>query len=208
MAIIYSYPTLTPQFGDQVLGSNIIDASGNPVTGNPTVQFTLASIKTLVDQQYIQQFSQGSTAATQVPTAVNTAYQIEFGPANNSSLNVTLAANGIVTFLKTGTYQVELVYYLGNIASGNTVCTLFRTLQDTTQLGPSTQEQFLSNSNSLRKRVAITYTVNITATNTKHTQQMFRDGNGAPSVGSLVQSTVNNGTSPIASAQITISKLI
>ena len=208
MAQISTYPLLTPQFGDSVLGSNVIDTTGSPVIGNPTVQYTFSTIKTLVDQQYVQQFSQGSTAATQVPTAVNTAYQIEFGPINNSSLNVTLAANGIVTFLKTGTYQVELVYYLGDIASGNIVCTLFRTLQDATQLGPSTQEQFLSNSISLRKRVAITYTVNITAANTKHTQQMFRDGNGAPSVGSLVQSTVNNGTSPIASAHITISKLI
>ena len=41
MAIIYSYPTLTPQLGDKVLGSNIIDSAGTPVKGNPTVQYTL-----------------------------------------------------------------------------------------------------------------------------------------------------------------------
>ena len=56
MAIISSYPTSTPQLGDKVLGSNVLDASGAPVVGNPTVQYTLTSLKTLVDQNYVQQF--------------------------------------------------------------------------------------------------------------------------------------------------------
>ena len=47
MAIIYSYPTLTPQLGDKVLGSNITDAAGNPVEGNPTVQYSFAEINLL-----------------------------------------------------------------------------------------------------------------------------------------------------------------
>ena len=55
MAQISSYPSLTPQFGDKVLGSNTVDASGYPVSGNPTVQYTLTSVKTLVDQQFIHQ---------------------------------------------------------------------------------------------------------------------------------------------------------
>ena len=50
MAQISSYPSLTPQFGDKVLGSNTVDASGSPIIGNPTVQYTLDSVKTLVDQ--------------------------------------------------------------------------------------------------------------------------------------------------------------
>jgi len=180
---------------------------GSPVIGNPTVQYTFSTIKTLVDQQYVQQFSQGSTAVSQGPGGTNTAHQIEFGALNNSSPNAQLAVNGIVTFVTTGTYQVELVYYLGNIPDANTVVALFRTLQGTDQLGATTLEQFTSNSNTARKRVAITYTVNITDINTTHTYQMFRDANGA-NQGLLVQTAVNNGTSPIASAHITISKLI
>lgn len=207
MAQISTYPLLTPQFGDSVLGSNVVDTTGSPVIGNPTVQYTFSTIKTLVDQQYVQQFSQGSTAVSQGPGGTNTAHQIEFGALNNSSPNAQLAANGVVTFVTTGTYQVELVYYLGNIPDANTVVALFRTLQGTDQLGATTLEQFKSNSNTARKRVAITYTVNITDINTTHTYQMFRDGNGADE-GLLVQTTVNNGTSPIASAHITISKLI
>jgi hypothetical protein len=207
MAQISTYPLLTPQFGDSVLGSNVVDTTGSPVIGNPTVQYTFSTIKTLVDQQYVQQFSQGSTAVSQGPGGTNTAHQIEFGALNNSSPNAQLAVNGIVTFVTTGTYQVELVYYLGNIPDANTVVALFRTLQGTDQLGATTLEQFTSNSNTARKRVAITYTVNITDINTTHTYQMFRDANGA-NQGLLVQTAVNNGTSPIASAQITISKLI
>ena len=207
MAQISTYPLLTPQFGDSVLGSNVVDTTGFPVIGNPTVQYTFSTIKTLVDQQYVQQFSQGSTAVSQGPGGTNTAHQIEFGALNNSSPNAQLAVNGIVTFVTTGTYQVELVYYLGNIPDANTVVTLFRTIQGADQLGATTLEQFTSNSNTARKRVAITYTVNITDINTTHTYQMFRDANGA-NQGLLVQTAVNNGTSPIASAQITISKLI
>ena len=207
MAQISTYPLLTPQLGDSVLGSNVVDTTGSPVIGNPTVQYTFSTIKTLVDQQYVQQFSQGSLDTTQGPGATNTAHQINFGALNSSSPNAQLAANGVVTFVTTGTYQVELVYYLGSIPNANTVVTLFRTLQGATQLGASTLEQFTSNSNTARKRVAITYTVNITDINTIHTYQMFRDANGA-NQGLLVQTTVNNGTSPIASAHITISKLI
>ena len=40
MAQISSYPILDPQFGDKVLGSNTVDSAGNPVEGNPTVQYT------------------------------------------------------------------------------------------------------------------------------------------------------------------------
>ena len=78
MAIIYSYPTLTPQLGDKVLGSNIVDASGAAVSGNPTVQYTFTDIKTLVDQQFIEQFTASSTVASQGPGAANTVHQIEF----------------------------------------------------------------------------------------------------------------------------------
>jgi hypothetical protein len=113
MAIIYSYPTLTPQLGDKVLGSNIVDASGAAVTGNPTVQYTFTEIKTLVDQQFIEQFTASSTAASQGPAATNTVHQIEFGPAINTSTSVTIDVNGKVVWLKTGTYYVTQEYYLG-----------------------------------------------------------------------------------------------
>ena len=60
MAIIYSYPTLPPQLGDKVLGSNIVDSAGQPVLGPPPVQYTLNDIKLLVDQNYVQQLESSS----------------------------------------------------------------------------------------------------------------------------------------------------
>lgn len=117
MAIIYSYPTLTPQLGDKILGSNIVDASGSPVPGNPTVQYNLTDIKTLVDQNFIQQFtsssndsSSGNLPGSQGPTNTNAPYQIIFGLADSTSTSVTIDAAGKVTWLKEGTYYITQEY--------------------------------------------------------------------------------------------------
>ena len=39
MAQISSYPILTPQLGDNILGSNNVDSTGTAVIGNPTCQY-------------------------------------------------------------------------------------------------------------------------------------------------------------------------
>ena len=154
MAIIYSYPTLTPQMGDKVLGSNLVDASGNAVTGNPTVQYSFSEIKTLVDQQFIEQFSASSTAASQGPVATNTVHQIEFGPANNTSTSVTLDVNGKVTWLKTGTYYITQEYYLGG-TQNNILFSLFRTFDGTNQIGATHVETYRVQETNDLKRVVI-----------------------------------------------------
>ena len=208
MAIIYSYPTLTPQLGDKVLGSNIVDASGAAVTGNPTVQYTFTDIKTLVDQQFIEQFTASSTVASQGPAATNTVHQIEFGPANNTSTSVTIDVNGKVTWLKTGTYYVTQEYYLsGTINDLNQ--TMFRIYNGSSQVGPTHLERWKVQFNNERKRVVINTMVNITdaEVNGYHVYQMVRDSNGANS-GTLTQQTNNNTWTVTPSAQLTISKLI
>ena len=63
MAIISSYPTITPQFADKVLGSNNVDSYGDAVQGNPTVQYSMESVKTLVDQQFVEQISTSRTTS-------------------------------------------------------------------------------------------------------------------------------------------------
>jgi len=206
MAIIYSYPTSTPQLGDKVLGSNLVDASGNKVTGNPTVQYSFSDIKTLVDQQFIEQFTASSTAASQGPAATNTVHQIEFGPANNSSTSVTLDVNGKVTWLKTGTYYITLEYYLGG-TQNNTLFNLFRIYDGTSQVGPTHVEHYRVQETSDLKRVVIHKMVNITLANTYYLFQMLRDSAGAND-GTLYQKTNNNSWTTTPSAQITISKLI
>jgi len=216
MAIIYSYPTLTPQLGDKVLGSNIVDASGAAVSGNPTVQYTLTDIKTLVDQQFIEQFTSSSNdslvagiPANQGPSAHNTAHQIVFGPADATSTSVTIDAAGKVTWLKTGTYYVTQEYYLQGTNSLNVLYTLFRTYDGTSQIGPTHAEIFNVDNTAKTKRVVINQMINITSdqVNSYHVYQMVRDSNGADD-GKLYQKLNNNGWTTTPNAQITISKLI
>ena len=209
MAIIYSYPTLTPQLGDKVLGSNIVDASGATVTGNPTVQYTFTDIKTLVDQQFIEQFTASSTAASQGPAAANTVHQIEFGPANSTSTSVTIDVNGKVVWLKTGTYYVTQEYYLQGAASINNLYVLFRTFDGTNQIGPTHAEIYNVQSTSNAKRVVINQMINITdaQVNGYHVYQMIRDSAGAND-GTLYKIANNNTWTVTPSAQLTISKLI
>ena len=209
MAIIYSYPTLTPQLGDKVLGSNIVDASGATVTGNPTVQYTFTEIKTLVDQQFIEQFTASSTAASQGPAAANTVHQIEFGPAINTSTSVTIDVNGKVVWLKTGTYYVTQEYYLQGAASINNLYVLFRTFDGTNQIGPTHAEIYNVQSTSNAKRVVINQMINITdaQVNSYHVYQMIRDSAGAND-GTLYKKANSNSWTVTPSAQLTISKLI
>ena len=207
MAVIYSYPTLTPQLGDKVLGSNIVDASGAAVTGNPTVQYTFTDIKALVDQQFIEQFSASSTAASQGPAAANTVHQIEFGPANNTSTSVTIDVNGKVTWLKTGTYYVTQEYYLGG-TQNNILLSLFRTYDGSAQVGATHVKNYKVQETADRTRVVIKQMVNITdaEVNGYHVYQMVRDSGGAND-GTLYKITNNNTWTATPSAQLTISKL-
>ena len=208
MAIIYSYPTLTPQLGDKVLGSNIVDASGAAVTGNPTVQYTFTEIKTLVDQQFIEQFTASSTAASQGPAATNTVHQIEFGPAINTSTSVTIDVNGKVLWLKTGTYYVTQEYYLQG-TQNNVLYSLFRTYDGSAQVGPTHVESYKVQETADKTRVVINQMVNITdaMVNGYHVYQMIRDSNGSDN-GTLYKKANNNSWTVTPSAQLTISKLI
>mgnify|MGYP003677994309 CR=1 FL=1 len=145
MAIIYSYPTLPPQLGDKVLGSNIVDSAGQPVLGNPTVQYTLNDIKLLVDQNYVQQLESSSTVASQA-SVVNQPYSIQFGAeTGNGSDSVQLLKTNIgdteaskIQFNKTGTYKITLTYSVGVNQGANTPYLIFRTLKDgSNQIGPT-----------------------------------------------------------------------
>jgi len=100
MAIISSYPVSTPQLADQVLGTNTVDASGSAVIGNPTVQYTLSSVKTIVDQHYTEKLSASNTG-TITPGNNNTGLILTFGAAQGtSSDDVMIDVNGKVHLTK------------------------------------------------------------------------------------------------------------
>jgi len=214
MAQISTYPLLTPQLGDSVLGSNVVDTTGSPVIGNPTVQYSFSTIKTLIDQQLVQQIYSFNDTNSQTP-AVDTIYNIRFGtPVGTTTSNVqllqgggTLTAGDKVQFNTLGTYQIILEYTIGQRgATANQPFLLFRTLQDgATQIGSTTVMKFQNNSTTESKSLIIPLTVNITKTGTYYNFQMIKD---TVNDGSLVQQLNNVGWSGSQTATITISKLV
>ena len=220
MAQISSYPLLVPQLLDKVLGSNVVDSSGNPVVGNPTCQYNFTDVKTLVDQQYISQLESSSAVASQA-SALNTAYNIRFGtPAGVATDNIqllqgggTLTAGDTIQFNTTGTYQITLTYSVGvNQSATNIPYLVFRTLQDgSTQVGPTIiyNEKFETINNPIPLIIPIT--VHITKAQTLYTFQMARSG---VNDGGLVKNSnpINGGITPTPTAPsiatIQISKLV
>ena len=220
MAQISSYPVITPQLGDKVLGSNLFDSSGNAVVGNPTCQYNFTSIKQLVDQSFISQLESSSAVASQ-NSALNTAYNRRFGtPANTTTSHVqlfqgggTVSAGDTIRFNTIGSYQITLTYSVGvNQSSANIPYLVFRTLQDgTTQVGPTIiyNEKFETINNPIP--LVIPITVQITKAQTLYTFQMARngvnDGGLVKNAGTISAGIIPAPTAPSV-ATIQISKLI
>ena len=217
MAIIYSYPTLPPQLGDKVLGSNIVDSAGQPVLGNPTVQYTLNDIKLLVDQNYVQQLESSSSVASQA-SVVNQPYSIQFGAETGVATDSVqlLKTNGgdaggnKIQFNKAGTYQITLTYSVGVNQGANTPYLIFRTLKDgTSQIGPTVvvNEAFPTINTPIPLIIPITIQI---TTPCYYNFQMMRSNAGANDGGLVKNGTPLNvsGVTEPSIATIKISKLI
>tara|TARA_R110001592_G_scaffold90666_1_gene266255 strand:+ start:463 stop:1083 length:621 start_codon:yes stop_codon:yes gene_type:complete len=205
MALISSYPLLKPQLGDKVLGSNVVDTSGNTVTGNPTVQYNFTDVKALVNPVYSQSLSSFNSSPI-TPGNNNTGVAIVFGGASGLSTDdVMIDSAGKVTFNKIGSYVIQQIHY-AQATSGNNIVLNFKTLQGTTQVGPTSTTSFLSNSSTARHRIDIISYVNITTLNTEYTFYIQNPTTGG--IGSLQPQTIEDawGTN-VPSAQIIITKL-
>ena len=203
MAQISSYPLLTPQLGDSLLGSNIVDSAGAPVIGNPTVQYSISSVKSVVDQAFTQQLTSQSSLAAQDATAAAT--NISFGALQDLS-NVKLDASGILTIKTIGTYYITLDYIYGQrTATANVTTILFNVLQNGIQLGNTTSIRFQDNDISQGTSVSIPIMVTTTLPDTVYNFQLAETDTGAQLV-RLTNSVTSFANSPCAA--ITISKLI
>ena len=208
MAIISSYPTIVPQLADKLLGSNNVDSLGDPVIGVPTVQYTMTSIKTLLDQGFVQQLSSSNVTDQSYPLTGN---KIVFGGADSTNLNVTIDAAGLVTFKTAGTYYVQQKYLYG-VTSQATRYFLFRTLASLSggisQYGPTSVDVTGVNmTNSERKPMYIDYMIKVIAGNTIEFESML-DANGNETQASLYNRTINQWGTSVPSSQVIISKLI
>ena len=217
MAQISSYPLLTPQLGDKVLGSNVIDSSGTAVIGNPTCQYNFTDIKSLVDQNYVQQVESSSGVASQA-SAINTLYSIQFGietgtAADNVQLLKTNAgdvAASKIQFNKAGTYQITLTYLVGVNQGANTPYLIFRTLKDSAdQIGPTVVVNQAFPTINTPISLIIPITIQVT-TSCYYNFQMMRSNTGANDGGLVKNGTPLNvtGVTEPSIATIKISKLI
>lgn len=206
MAIISSYPVILPQLADQVLGSNNVDSYGDPVPNNPTVQYTIKSVKTLIDQHYSQKLSSSNTTSI-IPGISDTGIILLFPTAITTSTSVTIDAAGKVAFADTGSYIIQQIYY-AQATSGTNIQLNFKTVQNgTTQVGPTTTTSFLSTSSTARHRVDITSYVKIATANTFY--HFWLQNPGAGGAGSLQPQTIAADWGTIVpSAQIIITKLV
>ena len=203
MAQISTYPLLTPQLGDSVLGSNIVDTTGSPVVGNPTVQYSISSIKSVVDQVFTQQLTSASLVAAQDATAAAT--NITFGALQDLG-NVKLEANGTLTIKTIGTYYITLDYIYGQrTATANVTTILFNVTQGGVQLGNTTSIRFQDNNISQGTAISIPLMVTTTTANVVYNFQLAETNTGAQLV-RLTNGVTGFADSPCAA--ITISKLI
>lgn len=207
MAIISSYPISIPQLADKIIGTNATDAYGNPVVNNPTSQYTFSSVKTLIDQHYIQKISTSNESPI-VPGVDDTGIPIIFGATDITTLDVTyIASTGTITFKTLGSYCIQQLYY-AQATSGNNIQLNFKTLQGgATQVGPTTATSFLSNASTARHRIDITSYVDIDIEGTYYNFWVQNPSTGAP--GSLQPQTIPGawGTD-VPSAQLIITKLV
>ena len=210
MAIISSYPTLIPNLGDKVLGSNTADALGQPVEGNPTVQYDFSAVKTLVDQTFTSQISgfsilQQPAVAPTIPTT--TPIAIEFGGVK-ASANVSMTNTGVITFLSTGSYYIKALFNLQITASAHMV--LFRKRLKVVggvvaQSGDSILIQSNGENFSSNKPIIMEDIINITTAGTELDYQMALETSNTPSLKTLSNAV---GFTVTPSASIIISKLI
>lgn len=99
--------------------------------GDGTTRFEHVSYNNLVDRPdivgYQQVLTGFSTAASQNPSALDTPLQVEFG-AGSVTTNVTLSADGTLTFNVEGEYIVTLFLRFGRTSGAGTAVLLNRFL--------------------------------------------------------------------------------
>jgi len=211
MAQISSYPLIAPQLGDSLLGSNIVDSSGTPVLGNPTVQYSISSVKSIVAQNFVQQLY-SSSAIPITPPPNNTGASIKFGAADTGNpltdnVYYTAAANSF-TFRTLGTYYIQLAY---NTAGNGGTAPKFAFItkdSESAQVGPTVLDQTIRQvTTENNKLINIEIMLNITAASSVYTFHAAQNFGSNITTGKLVVDAIAAGWTSVPSAGITISKL-
>lgn len=196
MPIISSYKRRTPANDDYVLGVKEVD---NVQT---TSLFEVSAIKVLPE---IALVLSSEDTTNQVPSGLDTALQVKFGPATGTSADpVVLAADGVITFNVGGTY---LFNGFGNFerqgSSGGVSVTAFRALLNGVQVSPTKAVELDTPGFIVPYELTIPITVEA---GDELTWEIMRDSSGVDQ-GGLYTHTMLGGWSNVPSADVRIFQL-
>lgn len=104
------------------------DGSNSGAWADETDQIAGITVDRILDAE--------SVAANQLPSALDTPMQIEFGPAV-STTEVSLSAAGALTINETGTYRIKISVELGRSGGAGTSIMFLRALVNGVQAGRS-----------------------------------------------------------------------
>jgi hypothetical protein len=204
-----SYVPYTGASADVNLGSNDITANSFVKVGGTSAQFLKANGSVdsntylTVNTLNIPQVLNGTSFATQAPSALDTPLGVSFGAAQ-SNVDVSLAVDGTVTFNTGGVYFIN---GFGSVerqgSSGGVAILLFRVLVNGVQL--STTKGFHLDAPNLDIPYEVTIPFKAQAGDSLRFQIM-RDSSGI-NQGGLYGHTVLGGWPNVPSSQIQIWKL-
>ncbi len=196
MPIISSYKRRTPANDDYVLGVKEVD---NVQT---TSLFEVSAIKVLPE---IALVLSSEDTTNQVPSGLDTALQVKFGPATGTSTDpVMLAADGVITFNVGGTYLFNgFANFERQGSSGGVSVTGFRALLNGVQASPTKAVELDTPGFIVPYELTIPITVEA---GDELTWEIMRDSSGIDQ-GGLYTHTMLGGWSNVPSADVRIFQL-
>lgn len=144
-----------------------------------------------------------SSLSSQAPAAVDTPLQVNFG-SPQSNTNVSLAANGTLTFNTAGTYAITLFLRYGRSTAAGVSTIISRFLIDDVQVLNSNGVA-MSDINAIVPFSA-TFLFNVTA-GTTFKLQIMRDSTGTNNGGLVSFIPTLPGWNPVASATLVVNKV-
>lgn len=173
--------------------------------GDGTTEFAFVSYNNLVGIPTVRGYATSLAAfstGNQNPSALDVPLQVNFG-SPQSNADVSLAANGTITFNTAGDYALTLIIRQGRTAGGGSAVLLSRFLINDVQ-GLNTNTAVLPDATSITP-FAVTLFFTVNATNT-FKLQIMRDSSGANLGGLTSLVPVLGGWNVSPSASIVVSK--
>lgn len=198
MAKISTYPVVTPQLTDIIIGTDASDS-------NNTKNFSVSGLISCASPTATLVL-QAESFDPQEPASLDVPLQVEFGAAQGTASDpVMLSATGEITFNQTGLY---LLTGFGNFerqgpSGGNTV-TAFIPLIDGAQAAPTKAVELDKTGFMIPYEQTVPF--NVTTAGTVLTYEVMRDSSGIDA-GGLYPHNINGPWTNIPSAEVRIFKI-